>query len=135
MIIDRSDDAGLYQLRFYNAPVTRYVFIVILNFVALDREPGVVAAVVAGHVIVLQPQYIECETKAQVLVAVKRQSSGLKPLRFGNVRGFLNTRRDIGTDIANRDSLNRCDEGKLVKIDAQRRTLSPRLRPPYFVAQ
>ncbi len=46
MIINRGDDAGLYQLRFYNPTVARYVFIVILNFVALNGKPCIVTAVV-----------------------------------------------------------------------------------------
>ena len=106
VIIDGSDDTSLHQLGFYGPAVTRYVFIMVLNFVALDRKPCVVAAIVPGHVIILQPQYVERKTKAQILVAVKGQSPGFESLGFGEVHGFLNTGRDIGADVTHRHTLN-----------------------------
>src|SRR6266536_623647 len=82
VIIESSDNTSFDQLRFYSAAVTWDVLIVVLNFVALHGEPCVVAAVVSGHVIVLQSKYVERETKAQILVAVKGQPSGLESLGF-----------------------------------------------------
>ena len=122
MIINRGDDAGLDQLRLHYTAVTRYIFIVVLNFVALDGEPRVITAVVSSHIIVLESQDVEGETEAQVFVAVIGEPSGSEPLGLSDVRRFLNTRRNIGTDVAHRDSLNRSDEGQLYKVDAQRRS-------------
>ena len=94
----------------------------VLNFVALDGESRVIAAVVSSHIIVLESQDVEGETKAQVFVAIVRQAPGPESLGLNNVSRFFDTRRNIGTDVAHRDSLNRSDEGQLYKVDAQRRS-------------
>jgi hypothetical protein len=105
-------------LRLDDATVSRDVFVMILDLVALHREARVGAAVVTGHVIVLEPQNIEGQPKAQILVAVERQAAGSETLCFGDVRGFFYPRWDIGTDVADGHATHRSDERHLHQIDS-----------------
>src|SRR3990172_8966771 len=120
MIIKRCDNAGLHELRLRSSAVARYAFIVVLDFVALHRESCVVAAIVSGHVVVLDSEDVEGETKAQVFVALEAQASGPETLGLHDIRRLLNTRRNIGADVAHRETLNRADEGELQQIHPQR---------------
>src|SRR4026207_176728 len=77
VVVKRGHDPGLDELRLNDAAITRNVFIVILNLVALERETSIVAAIVAGDVIVLDAEDIEGKTKTQIFVAVEGQTAGL----------------------------------------------------------
>ena len=61
----------------------------VLNLVALHGQPRVVAAVVAGDVIVFEPKNVEGQPKTQILVAVERQPAGLKRSALTMSVGFL----------------------------------------------
>src|ERR1043166_7627966 len=121
MIINRRNDTGFNQLRLHNPAVAGYIFIVVLNFVTLNRKPRVVAAVVAGHIVVCDPEYVEGEAKAEILVAIVGQAATVKPLSLGEIRRLLDPGWNIGPDVADRYSLHRSDERQFIEIDAKRR--------------
>ncbi len=64
VVIKRRHNAGLHQLGLDNASIARDILVMILNLIALNREPRVVAAVVAGHVVVFQPKNVERQSEA-----------------------------------------------------------------------
>ena len=124
VIVKRRNDSGFDELRFDHPAVTGNVFIVVLDFIALHREASVVAAVVAGDVIIFKSQDVERETKTQILIAVEGQAAGPKRSALAMSVGFLIPGGDIGTDITYRDALNRCDEWNLHQVDPQASSFS-----------
>src|SRR6266850_2333581 len=95
----------------------------ILNLIALHREPRVVAAVVAGDVIVFQPKNVERQPETQIFVAVERQAGRFEALRLCDVRGLLDSRCDIGTDVTDGHAAHRSDKRQLHQIGSQSRAL------------
>ena len=90
----------------------------VLNLVALHRQPRVVAAIVAGHIIVFQAKNEKSQPKPQILITVKAQATCPEALGFGEIGRFLDPRRNIGADVAHRHTLNRGNERHFHKIDS-----------------
>ena len=61
----------------------------ILNFIALHRQSGISAGVVAGDIVVLQTEQIERQTKGDILETVVAQTARFEPLRLNEIGGFL----------------------------------------------
>src|SRR5690242_20633292 len=70
----------------------------VLDLVALNREPRVVAAVISRHVIVFESKNIECQPKPQILVTIIGEATGPETLGLGDIGGFFDSGWHIGAN-------------------------------------
>src|SRR5690349_17457830 len=88
----------------------------VLDLVALNREPRVVAAVISRHVIVFESKNIECQPKPQILVTIIGEATGPETLGLGDIGGFFDSGWHIGANVTNRYAPHGSDEGQLHEI-------------------